>query len=519
VLPKQQLLVAAAMPIERAALSGLNLRQLKERALHIGADEKAAEAMGAKVDRIIDEADDPKAAVVELLVNASYSREQKLTALRRELEVMTLGDLKQKCAAVGANEHDVQRAVADAAEPQGAAIGMIEQASRREHWAARAKLMDMILVAVDEKKWTSRRAALRPLKLGQLKQLCAEMGANMERVAQVIDEADSPRVAVVEVIVVAERELHNAEVALEAALQRLRVGQLKERAAQEGVDTDAVAEAIDDADDPRAALVQLIVAEEPRRAAAKAVAIAAAVDATLGVTSAQAAAALRLAAAKSARAQLKRVASVVVTGLQNSAGRAFNAQCNGMYAPPLEVLQLREEMGKKSGEELKKQAETCGADKQPLDDMFLPFEAAQDKEMLMELIEAKEHYSATGGWPRFVNHEGCHLYYHPPEPNLGRGDGSVAVASGVHVNAAAVALTDARAGAAPAVAGGQWYIDDEFTPDTTTRWAAIDAPDGLLPLGEQSWQCGVTNGQPVEQLLTVKLIYMDDQTQKGLGQG
>ena len=70
------------MTIERAALSGLNLRQLKERALHIGADEKAVEAMGRKVDKVIDEADDPKAAVIELLVKASHKREQELTAVQ-----------------------------------------------------------------------------------------------------------------------------------------------------------------------------------------------------------------------------------------------------------------------------------------------------------------------------------------------------------------------------------------------------------------------------------------------------
>eukprot|EP01043_Picozoa_sp_COSAG02_P035290 COSAG02_NODE_2517_length_8617_cov_4.605893_6_plen_181_part_00 len=176
-------------------------------------------------------------------------------------------------------------------------------------------------------------------------------------------------------------------------------------------------------------------------------------------------------------------------------------------------------MAKKSVDELKKQAENCGPNEGPLDDMFMPFEAANDKDMLMELIEAKEFYSATGGWPRFVNGEGCHLYYHPPDPNLGNTDTTVAVASGVHVNGAAVALTDARAGRGPSVVGGQWYIDDEFTPETTTRWAAIDAPDGLLPVGEQIWQCGVTNGQPVEQLLTVKLTYATGMTPKVARQG
>lgn len=506
-----------SVPIERAALSSLNLRQLKERALHIGADEKGAEAMGKRVDKLIDEADDPKAAVIELLVKASHSREQNLTELRQELEVTTLGGLKQKCAAVGVSEKDVQRVVGDAAEPQGAAIGMIEQQTRATSWNTRAKLMDLIFAKLDEKKWIGRRAELRPLKLGQLKEVCAAMGASTDRVEQVIDEADSPRVAVVEVIVVAEREFCNAEDALRAALQRLRVGQLKQQAAQAGVAADVVAQQIDDADDPRVAIVELIMMEESRLVAAKAAAMAAAVDSALGVSAAQAAAASRLAEAKAARAQLKRVATVVVSGLKNSGGHAFNAQCNGVYTPPPDILKLRKEMAAKSTEELKKQAENCGPSKGPLDDMFVPFEAVDDKEMLMELIEATEFYSATDGWPRFVNSEGCHLYYHPPEPNLGNGDDSGTTI--VHVNGAAVALTDARAGAAPVGVGGQWYIDDEFTPETTTRWAAIDAPDGLLPVGEHSWQCGVTNGQPVEQLLTVQLTYERGHKQKGQKDG
>jgi hypothetical protein len=489
--------------MERTALSGLTLRQLKERALHIGADGKAAQEMGKKLEKVIDEADDPKAAVVELIVAASRKREQKRTLLRGELEKMTLGQLKKKCKEVKVDEKEVERVVGDAAEPQGAAIGMIEQKTRSDDWATRAELMDLIIKEVNEQKWTSRRAALQPLKLGELKEACVALGADMERVAQVIDEADSPRVAVVEVVVVAERELESAELALQAELNRLRIGMLKQRADAAGVDMGTVANTIDEEIDPKAAVVELIMAEQSRLAAAKAAAVAKAVDAALGVTSAQANATSRLAQAKAARAQLKRVASVVVTGLQNSGGHAFNAQCNGVYSPPPEVLKLREEMTKKSVEDLKKQAESCGPDKGPLDDMFLPFETSEDRETLMELIEAKEFYSATGGWPRFVNDEGCHLYYHPPATGA-----TVAAANGVHVNAAAVALTDARAGAAPAVIGGQWFIDDEFTPETTTRWASIDTVDGLLPVGEQSWTCGVTNGPPVEHTLTLELREM-----------
>eukprot|EP01048_Picozoa_sp_COSAG05_P019410 COSAG05_NODE_3031_length_2402_cov_1.868924_1_plen_181_part_10 len=156
--------------MERTALSGLTLRQLKERALHIGADGKAAQEMGKKLEKVIDEADDPKAAVVELIVAASRKREQKRTLLRGELEKMTLGQLKKKCKEVKVDEKEVERVVGDAAEPQGAAIGMIEQKTRSDDWATRAELMDLIIKEVNEQKWTSRRAAGEPLELGEPKE-------------------------------------------------------------------------------------------------------------------------------------------------------------------------------------------------------------------------------------------------------------------------------------------------------------------------------------------------------------
>lgn len=43
-----------------------------------------------------------------------------------------------------------------------------------------------------------------------------------------------------------------------------------------------------------------------------------------------------------------------------------------------------------------------------------------------------------------------------------------------------------RPGAAPPVVGGQWFLDDEYSPQTSTRWASIDAvdaegaPDGAI---------------------------------------
>lgn len=390
------------MAIDRAALAGLNLRQLKERALHIGApDAKVATAIGDKVDAVIDGADDPKAAVVELIVAASLQREAKATSLRRELEVMTLGELKAKAVAVKVDAALVLTAVGDAAEPHGAAIGMIERKTRQDDWAGRAALVNLIIdqLKLDEATWTDKRAELKSLKLRELKERCADLGADMTRVEQVVDEADSPRVAVVEVVVVAEREHAAAEAALRAELGRLRIGEMKLRAAAVGGDalTALVALAIDDKDDPKAEIVKLIMGEASRVAASKAAAISAALDTALGVTAAHAAAEARQSEAAAARAQLKRVTAVIVTGLQNAGGQAFNAQCNGTYTPPPEVVQLREDMAKKSLDDLKKQAETCGADKSGLEDMFLPWEAVQDRETLMEMIEVR-FYTKNGGF-------------------------------------------------------------------------------------------------------------------------
>ena len=72
----------------------------------------------------------------------------------------------------------------------------------------------------------------------------------------------------------------------------------------------------------------------------------------------------------------------------------------------------------------------------------------------------------AGGWPRFVNEQGCHLYYRQPLPGEPSADGTVTPDEGT----------------AAAGAGGQWFLDDEWAPKTPTRWAKIDTPDGPCTL-------------------------------------
>ena len=61
----------STVPMDRAGLAALRLRQLMERAEHIG-------AVPAEVEKVVDEADDPKAALIDLILLTSLERQEEL---------------------------------------------------------------------------------------------------------------------------------------------------------------------------------------------------------------------------------------------------------------------------------------------------------------------------------------------------------------------------------------------------------------------------------------------------------
>ena len=99
-------------------------------------------------------------------------------------------------------------------------------------------------------------AELRRLNLGALKKRARQAGVDMSEVERAVDEEDEPKAAVISLILAAEA----ARAATTRGLAGLKLGALKARAREAGVDMVKVDAVIDEADDPKGAVVELIVA-------------------------------------------------------------------------------------------------------------------------------------------------------------------------------------------------------------------------------------------------------------------
>eukprot|EP01045_Picozoa_sp_COSAG04_P024817 COSAG04_NODE_3158_length_3101_cov_38.182756_2_plen_572_part_00 len=91
------------------------------------------------------------------------------------------------------------------------------------------------------------------MKLGELRKRAQAAGVDVATIDAAIDEADDPKAAVAELIV-------SASASLEEQLAGMKLGGLRKRAKALGVDLAALEEVIDEADDPKAAVVQMILA-------------------------------------------------------------------------------------------------------------------------------------------------------------------------------------------------------------------------------------------------------------------
>ena len=400
----------STVPMDRAGLAALRLRQLMERAEHIG-------AVPAEVEKVVNNADDPKAALIDLILLTSLERQEGMAKLRAELDQLKLGELKELAKDKKVDDAKVKAAL-EGDGVKGDLIAQIEREKKLDDWrgkqddgkeekkAALIKLIVQEEIETREKQWTDLRNELKDLKLKELKEKLLELGTDMGKVDQIIDAAEgNPRRALVSLIVIATREEKTATDALRGELKRLRLGELRRRAEEAGVEDEAVNAAIDEATDPKGAVLELIMAAEPRVAQAKAAAAAMAVDGALGVTEKEAAAAERAAAEAAARKQFNyysgvrshssscsgwacltmwrlvcgQVEAVIVRGFL---GENFNAQCNGRYTPPDEVKALRADLAAQTMEQLKTRAEV-----EQVVEMFRPFEVVEDRETIMEMIE------------------------------------------------------------------------------------------------------------------------------------
>ena len=233
----------------RAELSALKLSELKKRA-------RATDGISDDDVEGVDDADDPKAAVIELLVKVAeviWAQEAKAAAATA-------------AAALIAAEEEAARVSSE--EEQAASVKATEAAFRVE---------------------------LSVLKLSELKKRARATDGISDDDVEGVDDADDPKAAVIELLVkvaeviwaqeakaaliVAEEEaarvsaeeeqaasVKKKEAALRAELAELKLSELKKRArATDGISDDDV-EGVDDADDPKAAVIELLVKTEEAKA-------------------------------------------------------------------------------------------------------------------------------------------------------------------------------------------------------------------------------------------------------------
>jgi hypothetical protein len=247
------------------------MSELKKRA--------AAEGVGREALDAADDADEPRAAVVELIVAAAAAaaslaagteagaNTKAVAELRVELQGLAkLSELKKRALADGAGQDEIDEAD-DAADPRSALVELIVA-------AADTALRNDVGKDAEADTAAELRSELGGLnKLSQLKKRAVAEGVSQDEIEEAID-ADEPRVALVELIVAAAAvsvggidavddaaaKAKAFEAELRSELGGLKkLSQLKKRAVAEGVSQDEIEEAID-ADEPRVALVELIVA-------------------------------------------------------------------------------------------------------------------------------------------------------------------------------------------------------------------------------------------------------------------
>ena len=97
-------------------------------------------------------------------------------------------------------------------------------------------------------------ASLAASPIKELRRRAKEVGVDAHAVEEAIDEADDPKRAIVQLIVSAQRKSQRL------VLVGLNIGRLKKVAESNGVDMGLIHQAIDEADDPKAAVIEIICA-------------------------------------------------------------------------------------------------------------------------------------------------------------------------------------------------------------------------------------------------------------------
>ena len=250
-----------ALAVVRQQVEALGGSALRKRLVAAGISAEAIEAA--------DDSDDPKAAQVELLmeleaemvhlaaVAAAAEPEPEpaggadLEAMRIELQGLKLSALRKQATALGADEVDMDT-VDDSDDQKSALIELV--IAKQPPSAADAR----------GAKTRALRIELQGLKLSELRKRATAAGADEDDM-DAVDDSDDQKSALIELVIAkqppsAANACSAKTEALRIELQGLKLSALRKRATAAGADEDDM-DAVDDSDDPKTKLVELVIAK------------------------------------------------------------------------------------------------------------------------------------------------------------------------------------------------------------------------------------------------------------------
>jgi hypothetical protein len=274
--------VAAEQPTAREEHQADALLRAELRSTQISVLRRRAAATGVSQDEIdtADDADSPKPALIDLImlneapsvggavaeIPLSKQPPAKLEWLRAELTELKMPALRKRATMEGILGEEAVEEVYDSENPKSALIDLLLQAhaSPSVEVAEAAVDEDDAIQAMGELE--QLRSELVLMRLSVLKKRALSVGMASEAV-EAVDDADDPKEAIV-ALLVETRKLAAAETAtvdmsreleqLRSELVLMKLSVLKKRALSAGMASEAV-EAVDDADDPKEAIVALLV--------------------------------------------------------------------------------------------------------------------------------------------------------------------------------------------------------------------------------------------------------------------
>lgn len=230
----------------RAELSSLRFSKLVKRARAAGASEEELEAA--------EEADDDKAATVELVLKKELlmtgAGESSVDVLRAELSQMKMSKLIKRAAAVGVGA-DALEAAEDEEDDRSAVIQLILQ----------TELNASGEFASDATRGDSLQSELVRLRLKELRTRAKSEGVDADLLEDAMDQ-DDPKAAVIQLLL----DSRAATEGTRHELASMRLTELRARAKEAGHSAEDLEEAID-SDEPKAAVIELLLSPPPVRLA------------------------------------------------------------------------------------------------------------------------------------------------------------------------------------------------------------------------------------------------------------